>query len=192
MAMNTVLVANRGEIAVRIIRAVQAAGGRAVAIHPVDDAGSLHARLADEALVVPGAGPAAYLDQEAIVATARSARSWAIHPGYGFLSESAAFARRCAAAGLTFIGPAPAVLDLFGDKAEARQYALACDVPVLPGTSEATTLAEATAFAAEHGPVMIKALVGGGGRGLRAVTELDALPQAFAEAAAEAGKAFGR
>src|SRR5215475_10229577 len=115
--MNTVLVANRGEIAVRIIRAVRAAGGRAVAIHPADDADALHVRLADEAQMIPGAGPAAYLDVEAVVAAALAARSSAIHPGYGFLSESAAFARRCAEAGITFIGPAPAVLDLFGDKA---------------------------------------------------------------------------
>ena len=190
--MNTVLVANRGEIAVRIIRAVHAAGGRAVAIHPADDADALHVRLADEALLIPGAGPAAYLDAEAIVAAARSARSSAIHPGYGFLSESAAFARRCAGAGITFIGPAPEVLDLFGDKARARKYARTRGIPVLPGTTAATTLAEAAAFTAEHGGVMIKALAGGGGRGLRAVTRLDALPEAFAGAAAEAETAFGR
>jgi acetyl/propionyl-CoA carboxylase alpha subunit/acetyl-CoA carboxylase carboxyltransferase component len=190
--MNTVLVANRGEIAVRIIRAVHAADGRAVAIHPADDADALHVRLADEALMIPGAGPAAYLDAEAIVTAALSARCSAIHPGYGFLSESAAFARRCAEAEITFIGPAPAVLDLFGDKARAREYAMARGIPVLPGTTKATTLEEAAAFAAEHGAVMIKALAGGGGRGLRAVTRLDALPAAFARAAAEAGKAFGR
>jgi acetyl/propionyl-CoA carboxylase alpha subunit/acetyl-CoA carboxylase carboxyltransferase component len=190
--MHTVLVANRGEIAVRIIRAVHAAGGRAVAIYPADDADALHVRLADEALVIPGAGPASYLDVEAVVAAAVSARSSAVHPGYGFLSESAAFARRCAEAGITFIGPAPEVLDLFGDKARARRFALACDVPVLPGTSEATALEEALAFAAEHGPVMVKALAGGGGRGLRAVSGLDALPEAFARAASEARQAFGR
>ena len=190
--MHTVLVANRGEIAVRIIRAVHAAAGRAVAIHPADDAGALHVRLADEALTIPGAGPASYLDAESIVAAALSAQSSAIHPGYGFLSESADFARRCARAGITFIGPAPEVLDLFGDKARARQYALACDVPVLPGTSEATALEEAVAFAARHGPVIIKALAGGGGRGLRAVSGLDDLPVAFARAAAEARQAFGR
>src|SRR5215469_12682411 len=127
--MHTVLVANRGEIAVRIIRAVHAAGGRAVAIYPADDADALHVRLADEAVLIPGAGPASYLDAEAIVAAAVPARSTAIHPGYGFLSESAAFARRCAGAGITFIGPAPEALDLFGDKARARRHALACDVP---------------------------------------------------------------
>jgi acetyl/propionyl-CoA carboxylase alpha subunit/acetyl-CoA carboxylase carboxyltransferase component len=190
-AMHTVLVANRGEIAVRIIRAVHESGGRAVAIHPADDAGTLHGRLADQALTIPGAGPAAYLDADAIVAAARSTGSSAIHPGYGFLSESAAFARRCAEAGITFIGPAPEVLDLFGDKARARRYALACDVPVLPGTSESTTLAQALAFAAEHGAVMIKALAGGGGRGLRAVGEPAALPEAFEQAVAEARNAFG-
>ena len=105
--MSTVLVANRGEIAVRIIRAVHTAGGRAVAMYPADDADALHARLADEALMIPGAGPSAYLDQDAIVAAALSARCSAVHPGYGFLSESAAFARRCAEAGITFIGPRP-------------------------------------------------------------------------------------
>jgi acetyl/propionyl-CoA carboxylase alpha subunit/acetyl-CoA carboxylase carboxyltransferase component len=189
--MNTVLVANRGEIAVRIIRAVHERGGRAIAIHPADDADALHVRLADEAVRVSGVGTAAYLDIDSVVTAAVSTQSTAIHPGYGFLSENADFARRCAEAGVKFVGPSPDVLDLFGDKARAREYAISCDVPVLPGTSGASTLDEVSAFAGEHGPVMIKAVAGGGGRGMRAVFDPGALPEAFAQASSEARKAFG-
>ncbi|MET8815510.1 carboxyl transferase domain-containing protein [Streptomyces sp. NPDC004549] len=188
---STVLVANRGEIAVRVIRAVHDRGGKAIAVHPADDAESLHVRRADEAVQIPGVGTAAYLDIDAIVRAATESGANAIHPGYGFLSENTEFARRCAEAGLLFVGPTPDVLDLFGDKARARAYALACDVPVLPGTSEATTLAEAEAFAAEHGAVMIKALAGGGGRGMRAVTDPAALAGAYEEASGEALRSFG-
>ncbi|ATY13501.1 hypothetical protein CU254_26035 [Amycolatopsis sp. AA4] len=186
-----VLIANRGEIAVRVTRAVHESGGRAIAVYPADDAESLHVRCADEAVRIPGVGTAAYLDAEAIVRAARETGARAIHPGYGFLSENAGFARKCAAAGIQFVGPAPEVLDLFGDKARARAYAISCEVPVLPGTGEATSLAEAEAFAAHHGSMMIKALAGGGGRGMRAVTDPAATAEAYAEASGEALKSFG-
>lgn len=189
--VGTVLIANRGEIAVRIIRAVHETHGRAVAVYPADDSDALHVHRADEALEIPGVGTAAYLDIEAVVQAAKDAGASAVHPGYGFLSENAAFARRCVEAGIAFVGPTPEVLDLFGDKARARAYARERGVPVLPGTSESTTLPEAMTFAAEHGPVMIKPLAGGGGRGMRVVTDTDALAEAFEQASLEAQKAFG-
>lgn len=188
---HTVLVANRGEIAVRIIRAIRESGGRAVAVYPADDAEALHVRRADEAVEIPGVGTEAYLDIDALVAAAKNSGSVAVHPGYGFLSENASFARRCADAGLAFVGPSADVLDMFGDKARARTYAMSRDVPVLPGTGEATTLEEARAFAAQHGPVMIKALAGGGGRGMREVHDADTLDGLYNEAGAEARRAFG-
>lgn len=189
--MHTMLVANRGEIAIRIIRAAHELGWRAVAIHPADDAQALHVRKAGEAVEIPGAGTAAYLDMDAVVGAALKAGCTALHPGYGFLSENAVLARRCAEAGVRFIGPAPEVLDLFGDKARARQYAVSSNVAVLPGTTGATSLDEVRAFAAVHGPVMIKAVAGGGGRGMRQVTDPDSLAEAYAQASTEAGKAFG-
>lgn len=188
---STVLVANRGEIAVRIMRAVRENGGRAIAIYPVDDAESLHVRCADEAVQIPGAGTSAYLDIDAIASAARETGAQAIHPGYGFLSENAEFARSCGTAGIQFVGPAPEVLELFGDKARARAYAIDCDVPVLPGTGEATSLAEVEAFAAEHDAVMIKALAGGGGRGMREVADPSGVAAAYTEASAEALRSFG-
>ncbi|TVT53002.1 hypothetical protein FNH05_12325 [Amycolatopsis rhizosphaerae] len=189
--MSAVLVANRGEIAVRIVRAAHELGLRAVAVHPVDDKDSAHVAAADEAVPIPGAGAAAYLGIEAIIAAARGAGCSVVHPGYGFLSENAEFARRCAEAGLTFAGPRPDMLDLFGDKAAARAFAIEQGVPVLPGTGRATTLAEARAFAAQHGPVMLKAVAGGGGRGMRAVRDPAELPDAFERCRSEASQAFG-
>jgi acetyl/propionyl-CoA carboxylase alpha subunit/acetyl-CoA carboxylase carboxyltransferase component len=191
---STVLVANRGEIAVRIIRAVHESGGRSIAIHPADDADSLHVRRADLAVRIPGVGPAAYLDIDAIVRAALDSGATALHPGYGFLSENSGLARRCTEAGIVFVGPSAEVLDRFGDKARARAYARERQVPVLPGTHEPTTLDQVAAFAAEHGAVMIKALAGGGGRGLRAVDHPDhpdQLADAYAQASAEARTAFG-
>jgi len=187
-----VLVANRGEIAVRVIRAAREIGWLAVAVHPADDAESLHVRKADEAVELPGSGTAAYLDAAAIVEAARSASCDAVHPGYGFLSESAELARRCAAAGIAFVGPSPAVLDLFGDKAGARSFAVSCGVPVLPGTSGETSVDEVAAFATEHGAVMVKAVAGGGGRGMREVRDPEQVAQAYREASQEAARAFGR
>lgn len=189
--MSGVLVANRGEIAVRVVRAAGELGWRAVAVYPADDAASAHVAAADEAIVLAGVGAAAYLDGEAIIAAACEAGCTAVHPGYGFLSENAEFARRCAAAGLTFVGPRPEMLEVFGDKSAARAYARERDVPVLPGSAGATTLAEARAFAAEHGPVMLKATAGGGGRGMREVRDLDEVPDAFERCRSEAAQAFG-
>ncbi|MGI5168141.1 carboxyl transferase domain-containing protein [Spirillospora sp. CA-253888] len=189
--MGGILVANRGEIAVRILRAAGALGERAVAVHARDDARSLHVARADAACALPGEGPAAYLDGAAIVAAALAEGCDAVHPGYGFLSENAGFARRCAEAGLTFVGPRPEVLELFGDKARARAFARENGVPVMPGTTGATSLAEARAFAAEHGPVMVKALSGGGGRGMRAVHDPAGLAEAYERCRSEALQAFG-
>ncbi|WP_026404278.1 carboxyl transferase domain-containing protein [Actinomadura rifamycini] len=189
--MQGILVANRGEIAVRIARAAARLGVRAVAVHARDDAGSLHTRIADAAHELPGEGVAAYLDAERLVEAARATGCDAVHPGYGFLSENAGFARRCAEDGLTFIGPRPELLELFGDKARARALAVELGVPVVPGTEAATTLAEARAFAAEHGPVMLKALAGGGGRGMRAVMRPDELDESYERCRSEARQAFG-
>lgn len=189
--MQTVLIANRGEIAIRLIRAIRELGWRSIAICPSDDAKALHTKLADEAVEIPGVGTAAYLDMDAVIGAAVRAGCTAIHPGYGFLSENAEFARRCAAAGVMFVGPAPEVLELFGDKARAREYAIGCNVPVVPGTTGNTTLEEARAFTRAHGAVMVKAVAGGGGRGMRQVTEPDALEEAYQQASSEAAKAFG-
>ena len=141
-----------------------------------------------------GSGAAAYLDAAQLIALAQTHGCDAVHPGYGFISENAGFARACAAAGLCFVGPQPDVLDLFGDKAQARRFAGAHGVPMVAGTDHATSLPEATAFLAglgSGGAIMIKAISGGGGRGMRPVTEAADLPTAFARCQAEALSAFG-
>ncbi len=189
--MTTILIANRGEIAIRIARATRELGFRSVAVHSADDAASLHVRFADSAQTLPGQGPAAYLDVAAMLEAAQAAGATAIHPGYGFLSENAGFAARCEAAGLIFIGPSAGTLALFGDKAAARRLARNLGAPVAPGTSGSTTLEEARAFMREHGAVMLKAVAGGGGRGMRAVREPDELDEAYARCASEARAAFG-
>ncbi|MFF3491797.1 carboxyl transferase domain-containing protein [Streptomyces sp. NPDC002795] len=186
MGSAAVLVANRGEIAVRVLRAAAELGLRTVAVHEPGDEAHLH--LADEAVPLAAGG---YLDAEALVAAARRAGCTYLHPGYGFLSESAALARRCADAGLTFVGPSPEVLDLFGDKARARALAVETGVPVLPGTEGDTTLEEARTFLAD-GPVMVKAVGGGGGRGMRVVRDAAELDEAWLRCASEAQQAFGR
>ena len=139
MGATRLLVANRGEIAVRILRAAADLGWRTVAVHTPDDAASLHVRRADEAKALPATGVAGYLDIDAVVEAARETGCDAIHPGYGFLAENAAFARRCAEAGLTFVGPSPELLELFGDKVAARELARRCSVPVLAGTDGPTS-----------------------------------------------------
>ncbi|MFJ9173297.1 carboxyl transferase domain-containing protein [Streptomyces sp. NPDC102360] len=189
MGSAAVLVANRGEIAVRVLRAAAELGLRTVAVHEPGDEAHLH--LADEAVPLAAGG---YLDAEPLVAAARRAGCTYLHPGYGFLSESAALARRCADAGVTFVGPSPEVLDLFGDKARARALAVETGVPVLPGTEGDTTLEEARAFLAEAagGPVMVKAVGGGGGRGMRVVRDAAELDEAWERCASEAQQAFGR
>ena len=189
--MKRILVANRGEIAVRIVRAARELGLATVAVSPRDDTGALHTRLADEACVLPGGGVAAYLDKARILAAARATGATAVHPGYGFLSENAEFARQCAVEGIVFIGPTPEQLEVFGDKTRARSLAERLGVPVLPGTRGATTLDEARVFAAEHGSLMLKALAGGGGRGLRAVLSADELAEAYERSRSEAQQAFG-
>ncbi len=192
MPVTKLLIANRGEIAIRIARAAGDLGIPTVAMHSIDDANSLHLRMADQAHALPASGVAAYLDQDAIIAAARDTGCDSIHPGYGFLAERADFARACAAADLTFVGPSPDHLDLFGDKARAREAAIAADVPVIAGLDHAVTLDEARAFQAEHGATIIKAVAGGGGRGTRAVTSADDLDSAFARCQSEAKAAFGR
>ncbi|SIO72027.1 Biotin-requiring enzyme [Burkholderia sp. GAS332] len=189
--MNSILIANRGEIAIRIMRAARQLGIPTVAVFSRDDAASLHASFADEARELPSAGAAAYLDQDAILAVARETRCSALHPGYGFLSENADFARACVKAGINFIGPRAELLDLFGNKIRARELARDQDVPVMPGTSRPTSLDEARVFAREHGAVMLKALAGGGGRGMRAVHDPSGLEEAFERCRSEAQQAFG-
>jgi len=191
-----VLIANRGEIAVRLVRALRDLGIASVAVHARDDAAALHVQLADAAVALDAAGPSAYLDVAALIGVAKAQGCDAVHPGYGFLSERADFAQACADAGLVFIGPAPEQLALFGDKARARALATQCDVPVMPGSAGAVTLAQAQAFFAEQqaqgaAGVMIKAIGGGGGRGMRAVMNADELPEAHARCMSEAKAAFG-
>ena len=188
------LVANRGEIAIRICRAAGALGLASVAVHPADDAASLHVRKADAAARLPGRGVGAYLDGAAVLAAARETGATLLHPGYGFLAENADFARACAEAGVTFVGPAPETLALFGDKHRARALAAECAVPTLPGTAAPTDLAGARAFLERLGPgsaLMIKAVAGGGGRGMRPVRDGDDLEEAFERCASEARAAFG-
>ena len=194
MSLTSLLVANRGEIAIRIARAAAELGLRTVAIFSEDDAQSLHTQKMDDALPLQGRGAAAYLDIEQILALAAQAGCDAIHPGYGFLSENAEFAGRCAEAGLTFVGPRAETLALFGDKGQARSLAERCDVPILPGTSGPTSVDEAKVFLASlgaGGAVMIKALAGGGGRGMRAVSAVDDIEAAYARCQSEATAAFG-
>ncbi|MDO9286725.1 MAG: biotin carboxylase N-terminal domain-containing protein, partial [Aquabacterium sp.] len=192
--MKCLLIANRGEIAIRIARSAADLGLSTVAVYSEDDALSLHAKVCDRAMPLKGVGPAPYLDIDQIITAAHQAGCDAIHPGYGFLSENAHFAHRCAEAGLRFVGPDPATLAAFGDKAEARALAAQCGIPELAGTSQATSLDEARAFFAQLGPgagMMIKAIAGGGGRGMRAVHQADQIESAWQLCRAEALKAFG-
>jgi len=190
MPFTRVLIANRGEIVLRIARAAAELGIDSVAVHAEDDAASPHVAAADQAVALPGSGARAYLDIEAIVAAAKGAGCDALHPGYGFLSENAGLARACAAAGITFIGPSPQHLETFGDKAAARALAAERKVRLIPGTG-AIDLDAARTFQAEHGAIMLKARAGGGGRGMRAVLDPGELDAAFAACAREAKAAFG-
>jgi acetyl/propionyl-CoA carboxylase alpha subunit len=193
MGVRRLLIANRGEIAVRVARAAAELGITTVAVHAADDARSLHVRRADEARALDGNGPAAYLDGDALVAVALETGCDAVHPGYGFLSEQASFAAAVEAAGLTWVGPCPDVLARFGDKAAGRALAATAGVPVLPGTA-AASVDEVGAFLASLGPggaVMLKAVAGGGGRGMRAVDDANALADAFDACRREATAAFG-
>jgi len=192
--MRKVLIANRGEIAVRLIRACRDLGLASVAVFSDADRAALHVQMADEALRL-GPAPAAesYLNQERVLAAARRSGADAIHPGYGFLSENAGFAAACRSAGVTFIGPTPESMAALGSKTAARRLASEQKIPILPGTVEAVRGAEeAVRVAAEIGfPVMLKASAGGGGKGMRRVASAEELAPALALAAAEAGSAFG-
>ncbi|WP_130176743.1 biotin carboxylase N-terminal domain-containing protein [Cryobacterium sp. SO1] len=193
--MKKVLIANRGEIAVRIIRACADRGLATVAVYADSDADALHVRLADEAWGLNGDSPAAtYLDAEKLIARAARSGADAVHPGYGFLSESAVFARRVIEADLTWIGPSPEAIDLLGDKIAARRLAASVGAPLVAGTPDpVATAAEAVAFAEEHGlPIVIKAAFGGGGRGMRVARSLDEVAEQFDAAVREAVTAFGR
>lgn len=188
-----VLVANRGEIALRVLRACRDLGIRAVAVYSEADALSLHARYADEAYCIGGA-PAAesYLNAAKIIETAVRCGAEAVHPGYGFLSEQVAFAEACAAAGLVFIGPSPRALWLLGDKIAARRLAAAAGVPTVPGTPGRVSPEEARTAAASIGyPLMIKAAAGGGGKGIRRIHTPEDLEAALRAAAWEAQASFG-
>ncbi len=198
MTLKKLLIANRGEIAIRIARAAAGLGIATVSVYAQDDAASLHARMTDASRALPGTGVPAYLDRDAVIAAALESGCDSIHPGYGFLSENAAFAQACADAGLVFVGPSPQTLDLFGDKSKARALATRLGVPVLPGTGGATTLPEAQAFfqSQQGGPggaaaVMIKAIAGGGGRGMRIVRRADDLAAAWERCRSESLASFG-
>ena len=194
MLCRRMLIANRGEVAIRIASAAAGLGIGSVALYAPEDAGSLHRRRADSAVALPGHGATAYLDIAAVVQAALDTGCDAVHPGYGFLSENASLARRCAEAGLVFIGPTPRVLDLFGDKAAARALAAQHGVPLARGTAGAVTLAQAREFLQTLGPgrsAIVKAIAGGGGRGMRVVESQDGLEEAFARASSEARAAFG-
>ncbi len=190
--IKTLLIANRGEIAVRLVRAAATAGLHSVAVAAADDTAGLHTRLADEVRGLPGAGPGAYLDMPALIAIASGLPQCAVHPGYGFLSESATFARACQDAGAVFVGPAPGQLEELGDKVRARALAARCGVPVLPGSDGPVTQAQALGFMAATGrPVMLKAVAGGGGRGIRLARSAAELPAAFDRATSEAERSGG-
>ncbi len=192
----SVLVANRGEIAVRVIETLRALGVRSIAVYSDPDAGAPHVALADEAFRLGPAPPAeSYLDGERVLDAARRGGAEAIHPGYGFLSENPAFARACAAAGIVFVGPPPEAMERLGDKVAAKLAALEAGVPVLeglqrPGLADAEIVAWADAHAGRL-PLMIKAAAGGGGRGMRIVHDLSELPESLAAARREAVAGFG-
>ncbi len=188
-----VLIANRGEIAVRVIRACKELGLRTVAVHSQCDVDALHVRLADEAVCIgPPAASRSYLHIPALIAAAEITGADAIHPGYGFLSESAAFAEVCRRCQITFIGPTPEAMRAWGDKVSARTQARRFGIPLLPGTDTLPDLAAALAAAREIGfPLMLKASGGGGGRGLKVVRDEEALKRAFDSARAEAMAGFG-
>ncbi|WP_205014311.1 biotin carboxylase N-terminal domain-containing protein [Nocardioides albidus] len=193
--MKKVLIANRGEIAVRVIRAAKDAGIGSVAVYAEPDANALFVRLADEAYSLGGSTPAeTYLDIAKIIDVAKQSGADSVHPGYGFLAENAAFAQAVIDAGLIWIGPSPEAIDGLGDKAKAKQIALAAGAPLAPGLKDPVESAdEIVAFAEEHGlPVAIKAVFGGGGRGLKVARTLEEIPELFESATREAIGAFGR
>ena len=187
------LIANRGEIAVRIIRACKEMGIRTVAVYSKADAESIHVALADEAVCIGEASAKdSYLNQERILSAAIATKSQAIHPGYGFLAENAAFAKLCEKYGITFVGPSGDLIARMGDKDAARQLMQSAGVPTIPGSAILKNAREAQKAAEKIGyPVMLKASAGGGGKGIRLVNGPDELEKAFDTASAEARQAFG-
>ena len=193
--ISAVLIANRGEIAVRVARACADHGIKSIAIYSDEDRNSLHVALATDAYALNGLSAAeTYLDQEKILALAKESGADALHPGYGFLSENADFADRVIAAGLVWIGPPPAAIRALGDKVSARKIAAEVGAPLVAGTIDPVdTAEEIIAFAEEHGlPVAIKAAHGGGGRGLKVAYKMEDIPELFASAVREAITGFGR
>ncbi len=189
-----ILIANRGEVALRVIRSCKEMGIASVAVYSEADRDCLHARMADEAVCIgPAPSRASYLNMPNIISAALMSGAEAVHPGYGFLAENAQFAKACAASGLTFIGPSPEAIERMGDKSEARSTMAAAGVPVVPGSDgPVANEKDALAFAEQVGyPVLIKASAGGGGKGMRRVENADELFSAFAAAKNEAAAAFG-
>ncbi|WP_261623965.1 acetyl/propionyl/methylcrotonyl-CoA carboxylase subunit alpha [Nesterenkonia marinintestina] len=193
--MKRLLIANRSEIAVRVIRTARELGIETVAVYADQDAASMHVELADVAVALHGTGPdETYLDVEKILAAARETEADAVHPGYGFLSENADFAQAVVDAGLLWVGPRPETIESLGNKVSAREIAVAVGAPLAPGTDGPVTEAEEVrAFAEEHGlPVAVKAAYGGGGRGMRVIREASEIDEGFTSAVREAEAAFGR
>jgi acetyl-CoA carboxylase biotin carboxylase subunit len=188
-----VLVANRGEIAVRVIRALHELDIEAVAVYSLADRDALHVRMADRAVCIgPPTAAESYLRIPSVIAAATTTGAEAVHPGYGFLAENPAFARACADNDLVFVGPSPEVMERMGDKVRAKEEVRAAGVPLVPGTDGAASLAEARAAAGELGyPVLLKAIAGGGGKGMRLVHDVEELEAAYATARGEAEAAFG-
>jgi len=194
-SISKVLIANRGEIAVRIARACADSGIGSVAVYADPDRDALHVKVADEAYALGGSTPGdSYLVQEKLLDVAEQSGADAVHPGYGFLAENASFAQAVMDAGLTWIGPSPEAIDALGDKVKARHIATRANAPLVPGTKDPVADAdEVVAFAKEHGlPVAIKAAYGGGGRGLKVARTIEEIPELFDSAVREAVGAFGR
>ena len=195
MAISKVLIANRGEIAVRIARACSDSGIGSVAVYAEPDRDALHVKVADEAYALGGSTPGdSYLLQDKLIEIAKESGADAIHPGYGFLAENGPFAQKVLDAGLIWVGPGPQAIDSLGDQVKARHIALKANAPLVPGTADPVTGPdEVVAFAKEHGlPVAIKAAYGGGGRGLKVARDLESIPELYESAVREAVTAFGR
>ena len=193
MMFTRVLVANRGEIAVRVIRALHELGIEAVAVYSTADKDALHVRLADQAVHLgPPPASESYLRIPSVIAAATTTGCQAVHPGYGFLAENPAFVEACVDNDLVFVGPPADVMASMGDKISAKRAMRAAEVPTVPGTEEATNVSAARAAAEEIGfPILLKATAGGGGKGMRLIRQPDELEDAFGMAAAEAEAAFG-